>query len=227
MTTEAMSLVICYDGGYYQLWLSDGRTVTPRGTAFACVSDHVEKIHMLCQMNVLCGWVGEKYDAESIMGDILQLPPMTRESLLAGASETCRQVGQLSQSFCHARNEFFCPTGLLVGGYDTHGAFIAVVTPEGQVEHCKCVAAIGIGSHEATKAFSQDPLTIVDAFDEATAIAADVFSRKATVGGSMHCWVITPHRHIRLPAMHQGDCQQVHARGRETLRRFALQCSRR
>lgn len=222
-----MSLIICYTGDDYQLWLSDGLTVAPKGSDFECIRENTEKISILSRMNVLCGWVGEKFDAEWIMEEIRFLPRMKHGKLLEVISKNCRRINRLSRIYCLEKNEFFCPTGLLIGGYDCEDKFLATVTPQGQIKHFESLGAIGIGSHQVTKSFSEFShlsISLVDAFDKIVGIAKMIFSENELIGGDLHCWVISKFHHLRLPSWRMDGPPQICAHRRETLYRFAQKC---
>lgn len=221
-----MSLVLCYHAVGGQIWCSDGRTVFPTEHQFVQTDHQVRKIRCLPNSSIICGWVGEKYDAEKIIDNIRWRPSSSVQSQLVRIANSCRIVNDLSRAFCGRRDQVFCPTGLLIGGYTGGTGFLSVVTPDGLIERKERFAAIGIGAKVASRCLSEigeHPLLLIEALDVLLDTMTEACRDSEFVGVQRYCLAVASGCHIELPLMGNSSGQQVYAHGRELLRRFALQ----
>ena len=203
-----MSLVVGFNGDSFQVWCCDGLTIQRHGDFFAPSHYMTKKIHRLPHINVLCGWVGGKYDADLILKQICALPADSVKKLLKHAADECLRINQLSNSFSMRNAHFFCPTGLLLGGYLMGERFLATITPEGCVQPKMRFAAIGAGANIAAKCLSEvssHPLSL----DNACALLIDSMVQASHgsefVGGYVFRFVLTPGILVELPIVKLGN----------------------
>ena len=141
-----MSLVIVYNAPDCQIWCSDGLTVSRQGTQVSQVCASAKKIMPIPNNQIACGWVGEKYDAEFIIENLRLSHSVSLAGFLGDVSKKCYKVNCFSRDRCEQSDQVYCPTGLLVGGYLSGQKFLAMVSPEGQIQRYKRFGSIGIGA---------------------------------------------------------------------------------
>lgn len=201
-------MVIGYMGDSFQIWCCDGLTIQPQGDSFVPSSQAVKKIHRLPSINVLCGWVGEKYDAEMILDGLSSRQADSVMLLVKHAANECQRINRLSHSFCTDRNQVFCPTGLLVGGFLMDECFLASISPEGGVQSKTRFAAIGAGAHSAAKCLrevSTHPLSLRDAWTALIDSVVQASHNSEFVGGYLFTFLITRRGIAELPIVELGE----------------------
>lgn len=219
-----MSLVIGYNAPECQIWCCDGLTVYFNQGRLEQVTKKEKKIRSIPNSKILCGWVGEKYDAEFIIKGISFRPSISLNEFLRDVANRCHQVNDISCNKCEQSNQIYCPTGLLIGGFLPGRQFLSVVSPDGQIQKHKMFGAIGIGSEIAQTKLSglhRHHLSALHIFDKLIDCLTKAFSEFDQVGGSVYWAFLKQNSCVELfwPDI---DNQQMHSRGLETLRRFLL-----
>ncbi len=203
-----MSLVMGFNGDWYQAWCSDGLTVRRQGASFAVSNHTTKKIHRLPSMNVLFGWVGEKYDADLILGQMCVLPVDSVKSLLKHAADECLRINQLSSSFSMKNGHSFCPTGLMLGGYLMGERFLATIKPDGQVQLRMRFATMGSGANIAAKCLSEAskrPLSLSNAWAVLIESMVQASHESEFVGGYVFRFLLTRGILVELPIVKLGN----------------------
>ncbi len=196
-----MSLVIAYNAIERQVWCCDRRTVTPQDGRFVRSSDNAQKIRQILNSNILCGWIGDKYDADSILSAIPSPSHSSIEDWLEEVAFCCQHINSLSFGFCANNNQAFCPTGLLIGGYHSDKRFLAVITPDGQVMSRNQYAAIGVGSETASERLynvREHPLPVAQAYETIWDCITDASREDEYVGGLVTWFLISSGRCVEI-----------------------------
>jgi 20S proteasome alpha/beta subunit len=196
-----MSLVIAYNAMEYQVWCCDGRTVVSNAGSFIASGEGTIKIGRLKTGSILCGWVGEKYDADSMISSISAARYITVAGLLQKAAICCEGINGLSSDFCHRNDRHYCPTGLILGGFNFGRRFLATITPEGEIIRRERYAAIGIGTDIVAGNMSearQHPLPVARALPMMKDCMTEVMKEHQFVGGAFAWFVVSPDRTIEL-----------------------------
>jgi hypothetical protein len=203
-----MSLVVGFNGDYFQVWCCDGLMIQRHGDSFAPSHYMTKKIHRLPNINALCGWVGEKYDADLILKQMCAFPTDSIEKLLKHASDECWRINQLSNSFSRRNDHFFCPTGLLLGGYLMGERFLAAITPDRCVQLKMRFAAIGAGANIAAKCLSEVSSHLLspgDAFAVSVGSIVQASHESEFVGGYIFRFFLTREILVELPIVKLGN----------------------
>jgi hypothetical protein len=215
-----MSLVIAYNAIERQVWCCDGRTVTPQNGRFVRSSDSAQKIRRISNSSILCGWIGDKYDADLIISAIPSPGNSSIEAWFNEVAFCCQHINRLSFDFCTNDNQAFCPTGLLVGGYHSGKRFLAIITPEGQVVSKNQYAAIGVGSETASERLynvREHPLPVSRAYETIWDCVTDASREDEYVGGLVSWFFVSSGRCVEIPL--KGRCNKgIREIGLDTIR---------
>jgi 20S proteasome alpha/beta subunit len=199
-----MSLVIAYNAKECLILCSDGRAVTPQDGHLLLADDRVKKIKPVLNDRALCGWVGERYDAEAIISTIQFIIPSPLETFLKNIAFHCQHINALSFDYSIRNNQEFCPTGLIIGGYYTGSRFLATITPYGQVLTHSQYAVIGIGADIASEHLERaqkHPLSAKGACEVISDIVNLVSRESEYVGGQLSCYLAFPGNIVEVPVV--------------------------
>lgn len=195
-----MSIVVAFSTADYQVWCCDGRVMTPQGDSLAVSSDCVQKIVPIPNTRLICGWVGDRFDASTVLRDLdgcLDADPVwILESLRTGL----KRVTELSQRHSSASGQPYCPTAFLLGGFDEEKPLLYCVMPDGHCIRRNRIAAIGVGAQDCVSRLSPLLPQITGCSEAYECLNREIerlSSESDLVGGDIYSLAVTRNRECR------------------------------